>query len=200
MGFQLCRNVPQSLDGLLNAIDDRDGVGVAALLQNGDVNRALSIDAHDVVLQRSPVDGVTHVRDKHRIFSLGLKWDVIESPCVWDLGVGVKVVISGPNADIASRKNQIRQIRGTHNIHRTQLMRLQLQGVDVNHNLPVTATVWRGNRCSGNAGNLIANRKLQIVVELRLVKALTLDRQQAHGKTRGIHTHYHGGKRALWKT
>ncbi len=76
-------------------------------------------------------------------------------------------------------------------------MRLQLQRIDVNHDLPVTASVWRRNRRSGNTGNLIPNRELQIVVELGLVQALTFDRQQADGKARGIHAHYNGRKRAL---
>ena len=49
----------------LHAIDHRDGVG-AALLQHGDVHRALAVDAHDVLLDLRGVFGVADVADQHR--------------------------------------------------------------------------------------------------------------------------------------
>ena len=50
-GLQRCRNVDQMLDGGLHAVHDGDGVAVAALFEDRHVDGALSIDAHNVVLQ-----------------------------------------------------------------------------------------------------------------------------------------------------
>ena len=49
-GFERGGNVDQILDGSFHAIDDGDGVAVAALLQYGNIHRPLPIDADDVGL------------------------------------------------------------------------------------------------------------------------------------------------------
>ena len=46
--------------------DDGDGVAVAALLEDGNVDRALPIDAHDVVLQRAGVFRLADIGHQHR--------------------------------------------------------------------------------------------------------------------------------------
>jgi len=53
------------LDGGLHAVDDGDGVAVAALLEDRHIDGALPIDAHDVVLERAGVLGLADVGHQH---------------------------------------------------------------------------------------------------------------------------------------
>ncbi len=50
----------------LDAVDHRDGVDVAALLENGQVDRALAIDPHDAGLDLRGVLGRADVAHHHR--------------------------------------------------------------------------------------------------------------------------------------
>ena len=52
VGHQVLGNIAQMGDAPANPIDDLDGVAVATLLQDRQVDRFLAVDAHDVVLQR----------------------------------------------------------------------------------------------------------------------------------------------------
>ncbi len=62
---QLLGHVEQMLHCGLDAIHHRDGVGVAALLQHRQVDRALAIHAHDVGLDLLRVLGVADVGDAY---------------------------------------------------------------------------------------------------------------------------------------
>src|SRR5260370_10551094 len=53
--LQLRGNIAQSLDGFLDTVDHFNGVGISALLLNGDIDRLLPVDSNDVVLQRGSV-------------------------------------------------------------------------------------------------------------------------------------------------
>ena len=50
VGDERLRHVEQLGDGVLDAVDDRDGVGIAALLQHRQIGGSLAVDAHDVRL------------------------------------------------------------------------------------------------------------------------------------------------------
>ncbi len=121
----------------------------------------------------------------------------VEGFGVRNLRVGVDVVIHRTHAHVAGGQNQVGVVRGAHHVHRTQLVRLQFQRVDVDHDLPVLAAVGRRHRSAGNARDLIANLKLQIVVELRFVEPLAIDGQQANRKTRCVHLHHDRRQRAF---
>ena len=60
-------------DGVLHAVDDGDGVGIAALLEHRQIDRALAVDAHDVVLDLGGICGVAHVVHQHRRATIGLQ-------------------------------------------------------------------------------------------------------------------------------
>ncbi len=78
-------------------------------------------------------------------------------------------------------------------IHGAQLIGLQLQRIHVNHDLAVPAAIGRRNGGAGNAGNLISNLELQVVVKLRLAQPLAFHGQQANGQARGVHLITTGG-------
>ena len=118
---------------------------------------------------------------------------------VGNLRVGVNVVIHRTDADIARGKNQVRFVHGAHHVHRAQFVRLQLQRIHVHHDLAVFPAVGRRHRGAGNARDLVANLKLQIIVQLRFVEPLAIHREQANGKTRSVHFHHHGRQRAFGK-
>jgi hypothetical protein len=58
-------NVDELLDRLLHSIDDGDGVAVAALFEDGNIDRALAVDADDVVLQSARIDGVSDISNQN---------------------------------------------------------------------------------------------------------------------------------------
>ncbi len=51
---------------LANPIDHRNRVRIASLLEDRQVDRALPVDSHDVVLQRLRVPSLADVPDAHR--------------------------------------------------------------------------------------------------------------------------------------
>ena len=61
----------------------------------------------------------------------------------------------------------------------------------------VLSAVGRRNRRAGNAGDLIANLKLQVVVQLSFVQPFATHGQQAHRQARCIHFHDYGRQRTL---
>ena len=83
VSLQLRRNIAQHGDGLFDAVDDRDRIGVAALLQNRRVHRFLAVDAHDVVLQGRAVHGLAHVGKEDGFLAFGLERNLIQGRRRW---------------------------------------------------------------------------------------------------------------------
>ena len=75
-------------------------------------------------------------------------------------------------------------------------MRLKFQGIHIDHDLPVSPAKRLWHRSSGYARDLIADLKLRQVLEVGLVQALTLQRDQADRLTRSVHAENHGRQRA----
>ncbi len=76
-------------------------------------------------------------------------------------------------------------------------MRLQLQRIDVDHDLAIFPAVGRRHRGARDTGNLVANLELQIIVQLSFVESLAIYGEQANGKARSIHLHDDGRERAF---
>ena len=66
-GCERCRDVEQALQLLAHAIDNCNGVRIAALFQHRQVDRTLAVDPHGVVLQRVGVFGDADIRDPDRV-------------------------------------------------------------------------------------------------------------------------------------
>src|SRR5262249_22003112 len=92
----------------------------------------------------------------------------------------------------AGRKDGIRLVDGSHDVHDAELVSLQLYGIDINLDLAVLATERLGYGCPRNICNLVAYRELSDVVQLRLVQAGALQRDQANRQARGVKLQYHG--------
>ena len=116
-----------------------------------------------------------------------------------DLRVRVEVVIERADANVARGQDQVGFVGGAHHIHGAQFMGLQLQRVDVHHDLAVAAAVGRRHGGARNARDLISNLELQVIVELRFGQALAVDGEQANRKARRVHAHHDRRKRALRK-
>ena len=91
-----------------HSIDNGDGVRVATLLQDRQVNGSLAVDAHDVVLQRIGVFGDADIRDPHRVFSGKLDRHTVDIVNLADLAVGVDVVVVLPDLHVAGGQDEIR--------------------------------------------------------------------------------------------
>src|ERR1700730_15873580 len=186
MGFQLCGNIAQRLDGFLDTADHFDSVGISALLLNCYINGLLAVDSDDVVLQRGTVHRLAYVGNKNRPLPLGLERDVIKGLRIGHLGVCIYVVVQGADANITRGQDEIGGVCGANDVHWAQFVRLQLDGIHVHHDLPVLAAEGRRHGGTRNASNLVPYLILQIIVKLRFVQPLPLHSQQAHWQTRSI--------------
>ena len=77
-------------------------------------------------------------------------------------------------------------------------MGLEFEGIDVYLNLAVSAPVRLRHRRALHVGYLVAHLKLRDVFELRFVKALAFQRNQANRLARGIHSQHNRWQRA-WR-
>jgi hypothetical protein len=107
----------QMLCGRLDSIHDRDGVAVAALLQNRNVDRMLSVDAHDVRLNCAGVFGLADIADHHRAQSHRFQRNLVHLFRARHLAVGVDVVVLGADAHVAGGQDQVRLVHRLHHVH-----------------------------------------------------------------------------------
>ncbi len=176
-------NVDEVLQRILDALNHRDRIRIATLLQNRQVNRRLAVHANDVGLNRLSIDRFADIAYQHRRLTHRLQWHLVDRGCRRILAIGIEVVVEWPDLHVAGREDQVALVDFAHDIHGAQLMRLQLQRVDVNHDLAILPAkgLWHGS--AGNIGDLVSNVVLAKVVELRLVKALAFQSDQANGQT-----------------
>ena len=153
-------HVKQIADGFAHAINHCDGVRVAALLKDRQVDRALAIHAHHVGLNRRRILRLTHIRHSHAGLAHGLDRQCIDGLQIGKLAVGVDVVVVRPNAHIAGRQNQVGIVDRAHHVHEAKLVRFQFVRIDVDHDLPVFAAERLRHRRARHARNLIAHLEL----------------------------------------
>src|SRR5262249_37711949 len=121
---QLLRHVEKAGHGGLDAVHHGYGVGIAALFEHGQVHGALAVHPYDVDLNLLGVLGIPHVGHGHRGPAHGFQRQAVDVVNVPELAVGINVIGNGPDADVASRKNQVRVIHRAHDVHGAQLVRL----------------------------------------------------------------------------
>ena len=199
LGRKLFRNVNEMLQGILDAIDHGDGVGIAALLENRQVDRRLAVDTHNVGLNRLRVHGLADVANQNGGLADGFEGHAVDGRCRRGLAIRVEIVIKRPDLDITSRQDQVGFVDLAHDVHGAQLVRFEFQRIDVDHDLPVPAPegLWHGS--TGNIGNLIPNGVLTEIVELSLVDALAFECDQAYRQAGGVKFQDHGRQGAWGK-
>ena len=160
------------LTTVLHAVDDGDRVGVAALLHHRQERRPLAVHLDDVVLDLVGVLGVADVADAHhRAVGRRLERNPVDVGHVPELAVREDRVVVRPDLHVARRQNQVRVVDGAHHVHRAHLVRLELRRIDVHHDLPVLAAERLRHRRAGHARQLVADRELPDVAQLRLASA-----------------------------
>ena len=182
---QLRQRVPDS-------VDHRNRVAVSTLLQNRQIHRPLPIHAHNVRLNLLRILRMPDIADQHRCLPHRLDRHLINLVRVRNLAIGVQVVIDRPDLHVARGQNEVALVHRAHHIHHRQLVRIQLQRIDIHHNLPVPPAKRLRHRCSLHARNLVAHRVLPEITQLRLIEPLPFQRDQAHRQTRRIELEHHG--------
>jgi len=146
-----------------DAVDDRDGVG-AALLENRDVDRTLSVDAHDVLLDLGSVLGVANVAHVNGLLPFpNLDRNVVDIIRVVDHRVAVNEVVLRADLRVARRDDQVRAVERMHHVHRGQPTRLQRVVVDVDHDLPILTPEWRRDGGALHRGEPVADVELSLI-------------------------------------
>ena len=75
-------------------------------------------------------------------------------------------------------------------------MGFELEGIGIDHDLPVAAAEGLRHGGAGHARDLVADVELGEVAELRFVEALAFEGDQADGKARGVELQNDGGQGA----
>ena len=193
------RDVEQMLHRVLDAVHDRDGVGVPALFEHRQVDRRLAIHAHHVGLDLLRVLGIADVGDADRRLPDGLHRQVVDLLDGAQLAVGVDVVVQHADLHIAGRQNQVGIVHGADHVHQAQLVRFQFVGVRVDHDLAVPAAERLRHAGAGHAGNLVAHLELSQIAQRGFVQALALERHQAHREAGSIELQHDRRQRARGK-
>src|SRR5215469_4896024 len=193
-GLQLLWDVEQVADGITYAIHHLNGVGVASLLHDGQVDRTLAIDAHHVVLNLIGIFGLADIISGYPRIALGLNGNLPQMVQVADEAVRVDVIVEGADLHVAGRQDEIEVVDCVYSIHGAQLPGGQLVGIDVHHDLAVLSPERRRNLRAFYDGNLVADGKLPDVVKLRLGEILAFQRDQADGKTGSVEFQYDRGQ------
>ena len=153
------------LGGLFNSVDDRDGVAISALLEDGNIHRMLAINAHDVGLNGARILGFTNVANHHGSQPNGFDGEEIDLRSGGDLTVGVDVVVHVADAHVTGRQDQVGFVNRLNHIEETELMGFQFDRVDKNLDLPVCAAERLRHRGALHVGNLVAYLKLGQILE-----------------------------------
>ena len=95
------------LQTVTDTIHNRDGIAAAALLENGQVDRMLSVDAHNICLNGRRVLGLPDIGDQQLSVAAGFQRETVDLFRVGELRVGVNVEICRPELDVARRKNRV---------------------------------------------------------------------------------------------
>ena len=196
LGDQLLGHVQQVGDDLLDAVDHRDGVGVAALFEHRQIDRGLAVDAHLVVLDLRGVLRLAHVAHQHRGLAHRFERHQVDVLHGIDLAVGIDVVIIRADFHVARRQNQIGFVHRAHHVHDAQLVRLQFERIHIHHDLAIASAEGRRHRRARHAGHLVANGELAQVAQLRFAQAFAFQRDQADRQAGGVKFHHHRRQRA----
>src|SRR4029077_14894404 len=170
---KLLRDVNEMLEGIGDAIDHGDGVRVAALFENRQVDRGLAIHAHDVGLNSLGVHGLADVAHQHRGLANGFERHAVNGRCRRRLAIGVEVVLERHDLHVTGRQDQVGLVDLAHYVHGAQLVCIKLKGIDVHHDLAVSATEGLRHGSTGNIGNLIPDGVLTQIVKLSFVEAFS---------------------------
>ena len=181
IGTQGSRYAGEFRDRLPDSLHHLDRVGVASLLEDGQVDGPLAVDPDDVRLDGGSVLHFCHVGHEYLGCSRGtLERDPSDLIHGAELPVRLNRVIGRADHDIASWQNRVGSLKTRDDVHQTELPGLELHRVDVDHDLPVLAAEGLGYRCTGSSGYLVADVELAEVAELRFVKTLTREGDQAN--------------------
>src|ERR1039458_5668549 len=182
------------------SIHDLDGVAVAALLQDGQIDGLLPVHANDVVLNGRRVFGVPDVSEAKHAVANGLQRHVVHLRDIGQLAVAVNVVVFGADANVARGQDLIGVVDDIDYVHGAHLRRFQLDRIDVKLDLAILAAVGLWHRCARHVGNLVANVELSLVVQIGLVEPLSLQRHKAHWQAGGVEFQHHRRQRSLRQT
>ena len=102
------------------------------------------------------------------------------------MAIGVDVVVFRTYSHIACGQDGVGIIDRANHVHQAKLMRLQLYRINIDLNLPVFTAKRLRYGCSWHVSNLVANRKLPQVVQLRLIHSFALQGNQADRQTGSV--------------
>ena len=169
--------------GPADAVHDSDGVG-AGLAQQRTVDTPFAVDSNDVVLDRGVVLRITDVAnedgttvphgDRHIVDIFGAGKSV----------EGMHLILGAAELQRATGKDQVRLAQGPHHVHRSQLQRVELLGVDVHHHLAELSSERVRDLNTLQTAHPVPHRVVADLVQFGFAQAFTRDGRQDHGQVR----------------
>ena len=170
-------------------------------LKIGNIDRMLTVYADDVVRQlASRPRHVLYLRRGSRNCLRCVQRNAVD--IVWrrHLAVCVDVVVFGSDAHVAGRQNEVRIVDGMHHIGHAHLRRLQLERIDIDHDLPIGSAIRLRDRRARYVCDLVADAELRQVLQLGLVHPGALESDQAHRKIRRVEAQHDRRQRSRRQT
>ena len=159
------------LEDLADSVDDRNGRGVA-VLEDAQQDGAPAVVADDVLLHRPAVVHLADILEEHRLPVGVFDRNVVEVGDAHGHRIGAHRVLRVADLGETRRQSQVLSIDRVHHVRRGQASGLELDRVDVDHDLPVLAAVGGRKGHARHRGKLLAQVVEPVVVELLLAEAV----------------------------
>ena len=191
VGDEFLRRVHQVADNVANAVHHGDGVGVAALLENGRIDRPLAVHSHDAGQDLAGIFGIADVADADDGSAHDLERQLVDLFDAGELAVGVDAVVERADRHISGGQDQVRAVHGPDHVHQAELVRFQLVRVRIHHDLAIAAAKRLRNAGARHTGHLIADRELRQIAQLRFIEPFPAHGDQTNGQARGVELQHH---------
>src|SRR5581483_11119256 len=200
LGYEGLWDVEQVANRLLDSVNDRNSIAVAALFKNRQIHRSLSIHPDNIRLNGGCIFRMAHIRHHQFRIAFGFKRQPVDFFRGGKLAIGVDVVVLGAYAHVTGRQNRVCIVNCAYNIHQAQLMSLKLYRINIDLDLPVLAAkrLWYG--CAGYICDLITNRELAKIVQLGFIQSLAFQCDEANRQTRSIEFEHNWWQSAGWQS
>ena len=183
------RRLTRDLQDLADAVHDRDRRGIA-VLDDAQQDRATPVLANDVLLNRPAVVHLPDILEKHCLPIDIFDRNVVEVGDGRRHRIGAHRVLRVADLGETRRQCQALGVDRVHHVRRSQARGLELDRVDIDHDLPELAPIRSRHGHAVHRGKLLAQVVQSVIVELLFIEAVGAQGELQHRNARGIELHH----------
>src|SRR6202007_2847979 len=163
------RRLTRDLQDLADAVHDRDRRGIA-VLDDAHQDRATPVRANDVLLNRPAVVHLPDIPQKHCLPIDIFDRNVVEVDDGRRHRIGAHRVLRVADLGETRRQCQALGVDRVHHVQRSQALGLELDRVDIDHDLPELAPIRSRHGNAVHRGELLAQVVQSVIVELLFIE------------------------------